>query len=150
KSVEIAARSIAIIEVIALRVPTAQHHAIIVGALERQIIDAAHAVAHNGQEETFPWVSGRRHLDDVAIVLVEAMRMHRDAARERHNLLHPQLIVAAEQRHGGQYKSLRRVWCGQRTERELRVLERRNAQNVMSKRVMPALLVAAQRWHGRT
>src|SRR5437868_4998127 len=136
-------------EVTALGIPAAQHDAIIVSALERHIIDGAFALAYDRQEETFPGPSWRRHLDEMAIVLVEAMRAHRDAARERHDLLYAQLVMTAEQCHGGQHEPLRGVWRRQRTKGEVRVLERRNTQNVMSECMMPALLVAAQRWHGR-
>src|SRR5439155_20267972 len=150
KSVAIAGRPVAMIDMTALGVPAAEHDAVIIRALERQIVDGPVALAYDGQKETFPSPAGRWHLDDIAVVLVEAMRAYRDVARARHDLLDAEVIVAADQRHGGQHKPLRGVRCGQCAQGEVWVLESRHAQNVMSERVMPAFLVAAQRWHGRT
>src|SRR5262249_9738017 len=103
-----------------------------------------------GQEETFTGAARRRHLDNIAFVLVEAMRPDRDVARERHDLLDAQLVVTTEQRHGGKHKPLRGVGRRQRAEREIRVLKCRNGQDVVRERVMPAFLIAGQRWHGRS
>src|SRR5262249_2690699 len=139
----------AVVEMTALAVPGAQHGAVVYRTLQCKIGNPAVALAHDRQEEAFRRFSRRRLLDDVARFIGEATWRHRNGARERHDLLHAELEVAADQRHGGEDKPLRGFGRGQRAQGHLCLFETSDPQDVMRERIMPTLLVARQRWYGR-
>src|SRR5262249_16508381 len=127
----------------------AQHGAVVYRALQRKIGDAAVALSHDRQEEAFRRFSRRRHLDDVTGFIAEAIWRHHNAGRERHDLLHAELEMAADQRHSGEDKPLRGFGPGQRAQGHLCLFETSDPQDVMRERIVPTLLVARQRWYGR-
>src|SRR5215467_10178247 len=96
ETIAIERRPLPVVKMGSLRIPGAQHGAAVWRAFKRIIADAAIAVAHDRQEETFRCFSGRWHLEDIAAVIGKAARHHGDAARERHHLLDAELEVPAD------------------------------------------------------
>src|SRR5262245_22614345 len=83
KSVAIEARPFPVIEMGSLRIPGAQHGAVVLRPLKRKIADATIAAPHDREEVAFRCPSRRRHLEDIAVLVAEAARRHRNAERER-------------------------------------------------------------------
>src|SRR5262249_52144567 len=136
KSVAIEQRPFPVIEMASFRIPAAQHDAVVLRALKREVADAAIALAHDRQEETFSHFPRRRHLDDITPVIAKSIGRNRNAARERHHLLYTELEVAADQRHCGKKEALRSIGTGERAQGQVGLLEGSDTHDAMSKSLM--------------
>src|SRR5215510_2203901 len=150
KAVAIEQRPFPVVEMGSFRIPATQHDAVVLRALQREVADRAIVLAHDRQEEAFSHFPRRRHLDDITLVIAKAAGRDRNAARQRHHLLHTELEVAADQRHRGKKEALRRIGTGQRAQGQICLFEGRDTHDAMGKSLMPALLLARQRWYGRS
>src|SRR5262249_39422679 len=93
--------------------------------------------------------SWRRQLEHITRIIAEAAGHDRNAARERHHLLHTELEVAADQRPRGKNKTLPRFGTGPRAQSQNRLFEGSDTHDAMGESLMPTLLLARQRWYGR-